>query len=133
VVLVDTSIWIWRLSSPVVRFLSEGDDLAICPPVVQELRQGGTTAGRIAEVDAIVMQAEMIESPVALECFHDAGLIYSRARQRGFTIRSAMDCLIAAIAIRHDLLLLHGDRDFEVIARFTPLRTRNALHLNPSE
>jgi predicted nucleic acid-binding protein len=133
VILVDTSVWVWRLRSSIVRGVSEGDELAICPPVVQELRQGASSAGRIAEVDSIMMHAEMIESPVRLGRFDEAGAIYSRARRRGFTIRSAMDCLIAAIAIHHDLTLMHGDRDFEVIARVAPLRTRNVLRVSPSE
>jgi predicted nucleic acid-binding protein len=113
--------------------MSEGDDLAICPPVVQELRQGAASLGRIAEVDAIMMQAEMIESPVQLGRFDEAGQLYSRARRRGFTIRSAMDCLIAAIAIHHELTLMHADGDFEFIARIAPLRSRNLLRLSLSE
>jgi hypothetical protein len=32
------------------------------------------------------------------------------------------DCLIAAVAIRHDAELLHLDADFPAIARHTPLR-----------
>ena len=35
---------------------------------------------------------------------------------------SIIDCLIAAIALRHDVTLVHKDRDFEVLARVTPLR-----------
>lgn len=40
----------------------------------------------------------------------------------GEPVRSGMDCLIAAVAIRDDATLLHADRDFDVIARHTELR-----------
>jgi predicted nucleic acid-binding protein len=42
----------------------------------------------------------------------------------GVTIRSSVDCLIAACAIRNGLPILHSDRDFDAIARFTPLQSR---------
>jgi predicted nucleic acid-binding protein len=52
----------------------------------------------------------------------DAAAIYRTCRRAGETIRSLNDCLIAAIAIRNDVAVLHHDRDFEVIARHTPLK-----------
>lgn len=36
--------------------------------------------------------------------------------------RTLVDCLIAAVAMRYEAELLHADRDFDVIARHTPLR-----------
>jgi len=47
----------------------------------------------------------------------EAARIYGACRAAGVTIRSSVDCLIARIAIEHDLALLHDDRDFEDIAR----------------
>jgi predicted nucleic acid-binding protein len=35
------------------------------------------------------------------------------------------DCLIAAIAIEHGATVWHKERDFAVIARYTPLRVRS--------
>jgi predicted nucleic acid-binding protein len=37
-------------------------------------------------------------------------------------VRSLLDCLIAAIAIRHDATLVHRDRDFDTLAAVSPLR-----------
>jgi predicted nucleic acid-binding protein len=34
-----------------------------------------------------------------------------------------LDCLVAAVAIRHNIPVLHRDRDFDVLARHTELRT----------
>lgn len=81
----------------------------------------------MAETRAIMEDSEMLDSPVPIERFEVAGAIYRVARARAFTIRSSNDCLIAATAMHHDVLLLHGDRDFDHIARFFPLRARNVI------
>ncbi|MGI8680030.1 MAG: type II toxin-antitoxin system VapC family toxin [Jatrophihabitans sp.] len=52
----------------------------------------------------------------------DAAQIYRMCRRAGKTIRSLNVCLIAAIAIRNDVAVLHRDRDFDAIARHFPLR-----------
>jgi Protein of unknown function (DUF2442) len=38
------------------------------------------------------------------------------------TIRSRVDCLIAACALRHGLVIFHHDRDFSLLAQVSPLR-----------
>jgi predicted nucleic acid-binding protein len=40
----------------------------------------------------------------------------------GDTVRKLVDCLIAAVAIRADIELLHADADFQALARHTPVR-----------
>ncbi|HSS38271.1 MAG TPA: PIN domain-containing protein [Polyangia bacterium] len=40
-------------------------------------------------------------------------------------MRSSVDCLIAACAIRHELEVLHRDRDFDALATIAPLRARS--------
>lgn len=37
-------------------------------------------------------------------------------------MRSLIDCLIAAVALRHGVPVLHHDADFEALARHTPLQ-----------
>jgi len=39
-------------------------------------------------------------------------------------VRSSVDCLIAASALRHDVGVLHSDRDYTGLARVSPLRQR---------
>jgi predicted nucleic acid-binding protein len=46
------------------------------------------------------------------------------ARRAGLTIRSGVDCLIAACAIRNGLDVLHHDRDFDSLARVSQLQAR---------
>jgi hypothetical protein len=56
--------------------------------------------------------------------FIEAAELYRAARRQGLTIRSSVDCLIAACAMRHDLPVLHMDRDYELLARVSTLTAR---------
>ena len=44
----------------------------------------------------------------------------SASAAAGVTVRSAIDCLIARVAIERELILLHDDRDLENVARVIP-------------
>ena len=57
-----------------------------------------------------------------LSDYEHAAEIQRICRSQGDTIRSLIDCLIAAVAIREDLPVLSADRDFEVIAKHTSLQ-----------
>lgn len=52
-----------------------------------------------------------------------AAKLYFDLRKKGVTIRKSTDCLIAQVAIENDVLLVHIDSDFELIAQNSPLRT----------
>jgi predicted nucleic acid-binding protein len=54
--------------------------------------------------------------------FEEAARIYRDARRAGKAVRSLMDCLIAAVALREELSLLAQDRDFGAIREVTGLR-----------
>jgi hypothetical protein len=54
--------------------------------------------------------------------YHDAARLYRHCRTKGVTIASTVDCLIAQLAIRHELGLVTRDHDFQAIARVTPLK-----------
>jgi len=63
-----------------------------------------------------------VEEPLTRPAFDEAIQLFLDARQAWLTIRSGVDCLIAACAIRNDALLLHVDRDFTKLAKVSPLR-----------
>ncbi len=46
----------------------------------------------------------------------EAARLFAQCRRAGKAPRSSNDCLIARIAIEHDLALLQSDRDFRFIA-----------------
>ena len=53
----------------------------------------------------------------AVTDFESAARIYRRCRQAGITPRGLVDCMIAAVAQRHQATLLACDRDLEHVAR----------------
>jgi predicted nucleic acid-binding protein len=73
----------------------------------------------------------MLDDPMPLERFEAAANIYLRCREAGYTIRSSVDCLIAACAMAHDATLLHNDRDFDHIAEVVGLQARRLTPARP--
>jgi predicted nucleic acid-binding protein len=127
VTLVDTSVWIevMRRGSRVrLEDILDFDEVVTCLPVIQEVLQGiGDERAFILARDAM-HALPIVDSPVPAAALDRAADLYRAGRRAGLTIRSGVDCLIAACALRHDLDVLHADRDYEAIARVSPLRTR---------
>ena len=59
--------------------------------------------------------------------WEEAAAIYRRCRQQGFTPSSRIDCLVAAVALRNDVPVLHHDADFDGIAACTGLEVVSGL------
>lgn len=121
-ILADTSVWIELLHNPLAyrRSGAEVQSLVTCPPVVQEVLQG-LRPGQTAPAESF-LAAPVLADPLPLPLFRAAAGIFREGRAHGFTIRSSIDCLIAAIAIAYDVPVWHRDRDFDAIAKFTDLR-----------
>jgi len=51
--------------------------------------------------------------------YEQAAILYRQCRANGETVRKMIGCLIAAIAIRNQVALLHRDIDFDVLSRHT--------------
>jgi len=60
--------------------------------------------------------------PVLQEDFQEAAQIHRTCREAGATVRSLMDCVVAAVALRESLSVLAWDRDFKAISKHTGLR-----------
>jgi len=129
VVLVDTSVWVEffrkpsRVDLPTVIDL---DEVVTCLPVLQEVLQGFREEAAFALARDAMLALPMVEAPLQQEVFEEAVGLYRRARTQGLTVRSSVDCLIAACALRHGLTVLHRDRDFGFLAQVSPLRVREA-------
>jgi predicted nucleic acid-binding protein len=54
--------------------------------------------------------------------FEGAADLYRTCRRKGDTVRTLIDCLIAAVAIRERASLLHNDRDYDLLARHSKLK-----------
>ncbi len=126
-ILADTSVWIavFRAQAPLdLESLVDFDDVVTCLPVIQEVLQGfkNERAFRIARDSMLALPR--VESPLSETVVLEAVELYRRARRAGRTLRSSVDCLIATCALRHDLELIHRDRDYGSIALVVPLRQR---------
>jgi predicted nucleic acid-binding protein len=123
VVLVDTSVWIevFRTSKPLrLEDHVDFDEVVTCLPVVQEVLQGFDREEHFRIARDAMWSMPIVESPLTGDVVEDAIDLYRRARRAGLTVRSGVDCLIAACAIRHGLTVLHADRDFTHLARVAP-------------
>jgi predicted nucleic acid-binding protein len=127
VILVDTSVWIevLRARRPLdLEAVLDFDEVATCLPVIQEVLQGFRDEAAYRRAREAMLSLPVLESPLGEEVFSQAIELYRRARRGGVTVRSSIDCLIAACAIRHDIEVLHRDRDFAALSQISALRHR---------
>ncbi|MGH2711366.1 MAG: type II toxin-antitoxin system VapC family toxin [Actinomycetota bacterium] len=125
-ILTDTSVWVEFLrgsqhpARAALREILEREEAAIAPPIVMELLAGVPPGRSSLEMRQRLLAMRVL--PLGLADYEDAAEVYRLCRRAGETVRSLLDCLIAVVAIREDMEVLHADRDFDVIARHTDLR-----------
>lgn len=126
-VLVDSSVWIavFKRDRPLdLAAHVDFDDVATCLPVVQEVLQGFRDEAAFRKARLAMLSLPIVDSPMDQALFERAVGLYRAARRAGVTVRSSVDCVIAASALRHDLTVLHRDRDFPALAKVAALRHR---------
>lgn len=126
--LVDSSVWVevFRKRRPLdIEAALDFDEIVTCLPVVQEVLQGfdDPTAFNLARES--MLSLPMVESPLTQEVFDEAVTLYRSARRLGKTVRSGVDCVIAACGARNALTIVHRDRDFDALAKVAPLEVWN--------
>lgn len=126
-VLVDSSVWIETFRKPArvrVDDVADFDDVVTALPIVQEVLRGFADERDFKLARESMLALPCVESPLGEAIFLDAAQLYRSARRAGFTVRSAVDCLIAACAIRHHLTIAHIDRDYDQLAKVSSLQAR---------
>ena len=125
-VLIDTSVWIdffrgaaSRENALLKECLSRRDHIFTAGVIVQEILQGIRDDSQYRSVREYLFLFPKIDAEFS--DYVDAADVYRNLRKKGLTIDSPVDCLIAVLALRHRLSLLHKDSDFTVIARYYPL------------
>jgi predicted nucleic acid-binding protein len=127
-ILVDTSVWIDFLkgvNSPerllLHNLIESGEDISISELILTEILQGIRNDEKFN-----ILLKYFLEFPIfvpgSMNTYLDAAQIYRNCRKKGKTIRTTVDCIIAAICIENDLVLLHKDNDFNIIAQCTGLK-----------
>ena len=128
-ILVDTSAWVEFLrdtgSAPCQR-VDEllASDIATCDPVQMEVLAGARDGQHLAALRALLARATLLSTESA--DYDRAAALYRTCRHNGETVRKLIDCLIAAVAIRNDVAVLHADSDFGALASHTALRVDRA-------
>lgn len=121
-ILADTSAWVEFLrgtgseANLRLRGLLGGDDLATTDVVLMEILAGARDLAHRDRLRGLLARCRFVPTEGTRD-YEDAAELYRACRRAGDTVRSLMDCLVATVAIRARVALLHADRDFEAIAR----------------
>lgn len=126
VVLIDTSGWICFFSrrgfeeiKHIISTLLDEDRAAIAGPILVELLQGTRTVEEKENVKRLIRGIRWL--PVTDEHWQKAAELAFDLRRRGIT-SSAIDTLIATLAIEYNSKLLHKDSHFELISHNSSLK-----------
>ena len=125
-VLIDTSAWIdffrgapSRENALLKDCLSRRDHVFVTGAIVQEILQGIRDDSQYRSIKEYLLLFTKVDAEFS--DYIEAADIYRALRKKGLTINGAIDCLIAVVALRHRLSLLHKDSDFALISRYYPL------------
>ena len=134
-ILADTSAWVEydrATGSPVeirlTDLIAADGPLSVTDPVVMEVLAGARTEQREADLRRLLLRFELLRFDVAAD-FHGAARIYRRCRREGVTPRGLIDCMIAAVALRNEAVLLAHDADMNRVAKVVGVEMDDAsLH-----
>ena len=128
-ILVDTSVLIDFFkgiqndpSLSLKEIIRQQIPFGIASVVYQELLQGAKNKKEYKILDEYLSCQRFFHPLDSVGSYGKAAWIYLSCRKHGITVRSSIDCLIAQIAIEHDLLLLHNDKDFINMAPLVDLK-----------
>lgn len=126
-VLVDTGVWIDFLAGRetpevdmVFSLLENEEAISFTGSILQELMQGCPDDITAAAIETRF--GPFIELFPRRSSYQLAAKIFRDCRKHGYTIRSSVDCLIAACALEHDCHVHHKDRDFDFIEKVCGLK-----------
>lgn len=100
--------------------LEEEEDLTVVPVTITEVLQGFRTDHGFQRARRLLVALPVIQPSV--DCHVRAARMFRSLRQKGVTVRGAVDCIIAQTCVDVDAELLSPDADFRRIAQHTPLR-----------
>ncbi|WP_045216025.1 type II toxin-antitoxin system VapC family toxin [Desulfonatronovibrio magnus] len=120
-ILVDTSVWVEimrdKTGNVVSAFQEKTRDHLVCLSRFNqlELLQGALNEKEWGLLEDYLSTQYFLETTT--KTWREAARIYFELRTQGITVRSPIDCCIAQLAIENKTLLLHRDRDFEMICK----------------
>ena len=118
-ILVDTSVLVNFFkgvsntsSDHLKKIIEQQIPFGITSAIYQEILQGARDQKEYKLLNEYLECQRFFHPLDPVYSYAQAAKIYFDCRKKGITIRSTIDCLIAQIAIEHDLLLLQNDKDF---------------------
>lgn len=129
-VLVDTSAWVDFLNGhasaerqAVADLVAGQDEVCTCGVIVAEVFQGLRRDKGRNELQGLFRNLLFLE-PSGIELYLRSAEIYRLLRQKGATVRSTIDCLIAALAEENGCYIMARDRGLETILRSGLVKSR---------
>jgi predicted nucleic acid-binding protein len=127
-ILIDTSVWIdffrgqdspqrWMLHN----LIQDEEDISICGIILTEILQGVKEDKSFQQTRNYLLELPVFE-PKGIKTYSDAARIFRLCRKKGKTIRSTIDCIIAAICLENNLSILHKDQDYDAICECVHLK-----------
>lgn len=101
--------------------MERDETICLSPTILQEILQGIKSDKQYERIYELLFGYTILISD-PLKSAIEAAQLYRNLRKKGVTIRKSSDCLIAWYAISHNVMLLHNDKDFEVMATHTSLQ-----------
>jgi predicted nucleic acid-binding protein len=122
VILVDTSAWVEfdratgsSIDTRLTELIATTDDVAVSEPVVMEVLAGARDDRRAQDLRRLLDRFTLLQFDAQVD-FDGAIRIYRTCRRSGVTPRGVIDCMIAAVALRHGASLLAADSDLDRVA-----------------
>jgi predicted nucleic acid-binding protein len=102
-----------------------GAPVAVTEPVEMEVLNGERSPATAEANRRLLRSFSWLPFRTAID-FDGATTIHRTCRAQGVTPRGSLDCMIAAVALRNDAVLLAADRDIVRIAQVM------GIHLDPA-
>lgn len=127
-IFVDTSVWVdyfngfaSKEAMILRKAIEENQSIVVGGVVLTEVLLGFKSDQDAERVADLLSAFELVSEFVRVD-YLEAARLYRSCRSKGFTIRSTIDCLIAALCIRCSYALLSKDQDFSILAKHSKLR-----------
>ncbi|MDQ1424637.1 MAG: hypothetical protein QOD72_2135 [Acidimicrobiaceae bacterium] len=121
-ILVDTSGWVEfdratgsLVDTRLTELIATTDEIAVTEPVIMEVLAGARDDRREHDLRRLMQRFTLMRFDAAID-FDAATRIYRTCRRAGVTPRGMLDCMIAAVALRHGAKLLAADTDLAHVA-----------------
>lgn len=125
-VIVDTTVWVdylrgdQNLETQWLHLEVERQRLGLTDLILCEVLEGIRDDASFSRVQRQLRKFEVFETGGA-ELAVTAARNFRKLRQRGYTVRKTIDCLIATFCLRAGHALLHRNRDFDPFEQYLGL------------